>query len=107
MSIALMLLSLAPAGNAAIPSPPCLADDPARIVRVAALPRWARAALPMPMADRDQPFNASDMIFPDSPPQRRLICAYRRNADWVVEYEQGGIGHFRKRVILRPPAKAG
>lgn len=107
MSVALMLLALVGIGDRAIPSPPCTTDDPARTGQVAALPRWARAALPMPMADRDQPFNPSDMLQAGGPPQRRLICAYRRDADWVVEYEQGGIGHFRKRIVLRPPAKAG
>lgn len=107
MSIALMLFALATTGHAAVPSPACSADDPGRIAQVAALPRWVRAALPTPMADRDQPFNSSDVIFPDSPPQRRLICAYRHDADWVVEYEQGGIGHFRKRIVVHPPAKAG
>jgi hypothetical protein len=85
--------------------PPCsvsnrpIASDPGT------LPAWVRRQLPSPMARRNQPFNPSDMVPPNSPPRARFVCAYRSDDAWTVEYEQGGIGLFRKTVTLRPPPK--
>lgn len=105
MPISLMpFLLLAASGTA---SPPCSVSDRPTVFELRALPAWAREQAPSPMAKRDEPFNPSDIVLPGGPPGRRLICAYPQDADWVVEYEQGGRGYSRRTVVLHPPLKHG
>lgn len=97
----LMLLALT--GGA---SPPCPVSDRPIVSDPGALPAWVRQRLPSPMARRNQPFNPSDLVPPNGPPRARLVCAYRSGNAWTVDYEQGGIGLFRKSVTVRPPSRS-
>lgn len=96
MSIPLLPLLLLGLNSGA--SPPCSVSDRPTVLDLAALPAWARRQLPSRMAGRDQPFNPSDVMRPNGPPQARLVCAYRSGNAWTVEFEHGGIGLFRKTV---------
>lgn len=43
-------------------------------------------------ADAGGPWNPSDVITENSPPQRRLVSIDRNQAEWRVQYEHGGRG---------------
>ncbi|UYY79159.1 hypothetical protein [Sphingomonas sp. R1] len=86
-----------------IGSPACSVSKGPIVVEPSALPAWVRRQLPSPMAGRNQPFNPSDVVPRNGPPRARFICAHRHADLWTVEFEQGGIGLFRRTLTLRPP----
>jgi hypothetical protein len=53
------------------------------------------------MAERDQPFQVTDVIMPGvQNPSRRLIRGGRRGNKWFVLYEQGGIAYSWQIVVF-------
>jgi hypothetical protein len=51
------------------------------------------------LADRDERFNATDLV-DDRLPMRRLVFAGGTATAWFVYYEHGGIGYHRHLVIF-------
>ena len=81
-------------------------DTLAPIAHVAELPKLVQEALranfsspKLEMADPGQPFQATDVIMDASLPIRRMIAAGCSNDHCLIHYEQGGIAHFY-RVLL-------
>jgi hypothetical protein len=69
--------------------------------RKADLPRGAAAALGFAMAERGGPWNPTDVIDSSRPlPSARFIAARQRDCALAIDYEQGGIAHFRATAIL-------
>jgi len=97
-----MLTSLLLAvGAPADAAPRCSVTDRPVITRVADLPPAVRAAIKEPIADPGQPFNPNDVIWPDSPPSQRLICAYPVPGGFVIERAYGGRVSGRDRQTFR------
>jgi hypothetical protein len=72
------------------------------LFRKADLPAAARAVLPSPLADPDQPFQSSDIVRPGrNLPFRRLICAERTRDGYTVRLERGGRGGGIENLFLR------
>jgi hypothetical protein len=69
--------------------------------RKADLPRGVAAALGFAMAERGGAWNPTDVIDSHRPlPSARFIAARQRACTLAIDYEQGGIAHFRATAIL-------
>jgi hypothetical protein len=82
------------------------ADTLTPIARVADLPALVQSAIKtsfsspkLEMADPGQEFQSTDVVMNPSLPTRRLISAGCSSDHCLVHYEQGGIAHFY-RVLL-------
>ncbi|WP_230481094.1 hypothetical protein [Sphingomonas sp. Leaf21] len=79
--------------------------------RMADLPPPVRRALQGAVggriAEAGAPFNVSDIVKSDSPPQTRFLRAYRVRSLWLVWVEQGGIGHRYRVLAFRDVAHGG
>jgi hypothetical protein len=54
------------------------------------------------MAERDQPFQVTDVIIPGQPnPGRRIISGGHRGRDWFLWYEQGGVAYSWHVAVFR------
>lgn len=69
------------------------------------LPGDAQAELrrffPEGFADAGFPFNPTDVVGGDTPPQRRFLRAYEQEGDWIIWYEHGGRGYHLHALGLR------
>ena len=54
------------------------------------------------IADRGQPYNATDDVV-DAWPMRRFLVAGRDRATWLVAVEHGGRGHSVEVFLFSPP----
>jgi len=54
-----------------------------------------------PMADADEPFEASDVISTPPLPFRRFISATQSGCNLTINYESGGRAHSRGVILLR------
>lgn len=98
MSAIACLLVTATAGIGAVD---CDRLPPRQIDHLGDLPKGVIEAIGETMADRGQPFQATDMIlFPDLP-HRRFARAEQRGCVLTITYEQGGIAHRWERIILK------
>jgi hypothetical protein len=69
--------------------------------RRADVPRGALAALGIPMAERGQPFQATDVIMPgERLPGVRFAWARLDGCTLTIRYEQGGIAHTWNTAIV-------
>ena len=50
------------------------------------------------LADRGQPFDATDLV--SGLPRRRLVLAGHTSTEWFVAYEHGGRGHHLDLVVF-------
>jgi hypothetical protein len=51
------------------------------------------------IADAGEPYNASDVVGPDYPPERQFVRAYQFGERWIIWYIRGGFGetlHIRE-----------
>jgi len=95
------LFSAAPAQSAAKTPAHCTIHGAWSFPRKADLPRGAAAALGFAMAERGAPWNPTDVIDSSRPlPSARFIAARQRACTLEIDYEQGGIAHFRATAIL-------
>lgn len=81
----------------------CSVRDRLVATRKRDLPAAVLRAMPYRLADRGEPFRATDVVLPGQEewPSARLICGYRIPGGYVVEREQGGIGYDIGKVVLR------
>jgi hypothetical protein len=89
-------LAAAPASAIAAASPAvnCTFTKPTESVDAYARVPAAIHAVLGTMAERDQPFQVTDVILPGPQnPSKRLISAGRRGNKWFVLYEQGGAAY--------------
>ncbi len=97
------LAALALLGAAPMPDANCrLRHSELRVYSLAKLPaniRQALIAIAGPMADRGQPFNATDVVTKRAP-FNRFIRADAYSEYWSVWYEHGGIAYWKQIVIL-------
>jgi hypothetical protein len=104
LAVTAALAALAPATGQAQParSDTVRACGARALFRKADLPAAARAVLPSPLADPNQPFQSSDIIRPGRIlPFRRLICAEPTRAGYTVRLERGGRGGGVEILFLR------
>ena len=81
------------------------AAEPAVPAAMSALPPTVRNALQelchgCAFADAGAPWNPSDVVAKDSPPQRRLVSIEHKEAEWRVQYEHGGRGKHSHAIIF-------
>src|SRR5690349_2779460 len=55
-----------------------------------------------PIADRGEPFNASDVRSEDDPPTRRFLAAGTSPSGSFIAYEHGGLGHHYHLLMFGP-----
>jgi hypothetical protein len=94
---------------AAAPSPAvrCSIAGPHTGATYAAFPAAIRNKIG-PMAERDQPFQVTDVIIPgQSNPGRRVISAGHRGPNWFVWYEQGGVAYSWHVAVLHLDGNGG
>lgn len=107
LAVAAALAALAPATGQAQPirSDLLRACRAGALFRKADLPAAARAALPSPMADPDEPFQFGDVVRPGRAlPFRRLICAEPTRRGYRVRVERGGRGYGIETLSLERQA---
>jgi hypothetical protein len=102
------LLLASPASPGQLPAAAPACADGVRLARKAQLPRGAAEALGFAMAEAGARFNAGDVVTPETRglPFARFIEAQRCGRLLRIDYEQGGIGYFRRSVLLRRTGKA-
>jgi len=95
----LMLTATVPAQVAAQGG--CAAAGNRVFARKADLPAGAAAALGFNMAERGQPFQATDDIAPGPRlPGSRFIAARQQGCRLAIRYERGGIAHTYNSAVL-------
>ena len=57
-----------------------------------------------PVADRGEPFRATDVVLGGDPPPRRFLAAGTSRSGSFVAYEHGGRGHHYHLVLFGPEA---
>ncbi|UAJ12764.1 hypothetical protein [Polymorphobacter megasporae] len=98
-------LRLAAAGDRSRPSPaaaacPFLVDSPTTIAAKSDSPAEAIQVIGE-MADKGEPFQVSDALpAGPHPPWSRFVSAQGQGCDLTIDYEHGGIGHFRAKKRL-------
>lgn len=78
----------------------CDGNQIARFEREADLPHGALSAFGAPMADKDQPFQSSDIVSTPPLPIYRFVHAERQGCRLSITYEHGGRGHGVDQAIL-------
>lgn len=107
MRIGLLLLALLPAVSAHA----CPTDGLRPIASLTELPKemldlLGRHEGPRPrIADIGEKFNPSDIVFPDSGPQRRLVSGALSQDCIALKVEFGGIGHRTESLEFRRTVK--
>jgi hypothetical protein len=97
----ILLLAAAPLPAQAKGAAACAVHGAWTFPRKADLPRGAAAALGFPMAERGAPWNPTDVIDSRRPlPSARFIAARQRACTLEIDYEQGGIAHYRAIAVL-------
>ena len=100
MRSALLLLALLPAAHAQA----CPPEAARPVASLRDLPKDVLSLLgrfekPQPtIADVGEPFNASDVLYPDSPPQRRLVSGVASKDCVALKVEFGGFVHSMEQV---------
>jgi hypothetical protein len=97
---ALLLLALLPAVHVQA----CPPESVRPIASLRDLPKDVLSLLgrfekPQPViADIGEPFNASDVLYLDSPPQRRLVSGVASKDCVALKVEFGGFAHYMEQV---------
>lgn len=105
MRIAPALLALAlafPGAAAAKGGASCTAPVRQRdYARFADLPDQVRTLFRFPMAERGQPFQATDVLMPGPRlPSTRFVAARETGCSLRLDYQQGGIALFRATALF-------
>ncbi|GAA4818278.1 hypothetical protein GCM10023232_13610 [Sphingosinicella ginsenosidimutans] len=96
-----LALAAAPAAAAGTDRPSCTLRGTHVYQRMADVPRGAMAALGVRMAERGQPFQATDVIMPgERLPGARFAAARLDGCTLTIRYERGGIAHTWNTAVI-------
>ncbi|MCE7798468.1 hypothetical protein LWE61_18170 [Sphingobium sufflavum] len=95
-----VLTLIALAAAAPVPLPACTHGPERRFLRLKQVPPGAVAAMGMTMAEKGEPFQATDALTRPALPRSRFVSAVQRGCRLTLSYEQGGIAHRWSRIVL-------
>ena len=99
---AMAIMAGSPAAAASDDRPSCTLRGSHVYARKADVPRAAMATLGVVMAERGQPFQATDVIMPGQRlPGARFAGARLDGCTLTIRYERGGIAHTWNTAVLQ------